>query len=136
MDFTGRCLCGGIAYAFTADENAVADYCHCRECRRASGAPVVAWVQVRPSQFRVTQGEAKAYASSARAVRWFCPNCGSPLYMTDTAGISVGITLGTLDHPENLPPTVHGWDSERLPWFQTTDELPRYEREPPYDLGE
>ncbi|WP_456237657.1 GFA family protein, partial [Geminicoccus flavidas] len=42
----GGCLCGAVRYAIELEEDDLADYCHCRECRRASGAPVVAWVQV------------------------------------------------------------------------------------------
>jgi hypothetical protein len=53
--------------------------------------------------------------------------------MTDAGGVSVGITLGTLDAPAAVRPTVHGWESERLPWFAVADGLPRFERAPPYD---
>ncbi|HQT46126.1 MAG: hypothetical protein B7X08_02870 [Acidocella sp. 20-63-7] len=134
MELSGGCLCGAITYAFSCDGTEVADYCHCRECRRASGAPVLAWVQIAPAHFRLTQGRTKPFTSSGHATRWFCPDCGSPLYMTDPAGKSIGITLGTLDTPGALRPTVHGWDAERLAWFQTTDTLPRYAHAPPYDL--
>jgi hypothetical protein len=134
MIHTGKCLCGAVRYELTADGTEVADYCHCRQCQAAGGAPVVAWVQIRPDRFRVTQGAARAFASSAEATRWFCPDCGSPLYMTDPEGRSVGVTLGTLDHPAAIVPTVHGWVSARIPWFHISDSLPRYEESPPYDL--
>jgi hypothetical protein len=131
---TGGCLCGTVRYAIAVEAGDVVDYCHCRQCRRASGAPVVAWVQVPPARFEITAGQAKGFAASARATRWFCPHCGSPLYMTDPQQRSVGVTLGTLDEPEALTPTVHGWTSARLAWFDTDDDLPRYDRDPPYDL--
>ncbi len=134
MQLTGACLCNAIAYEFWCDGGEVADYCHCRQCQKASGAPVLAWIQVAPAHFHVTRGQAKAYKSSAHSTRWFCPDCGTPLYMTDNANRSVGITLGTLDNPNAVHPTVHGWDSERLTWFQTTDDLPRYPHAPPYDF--
>ncbi|GLR65620.1 hypothetical protein GCM10010909_02980 [Acidocella aquatica] len=134
MLLTGACLCSAIAYEFSCAGGEVADYCHCRQCQKSSGAPVLAWIQVAPSNFRVTRGQAKAYGSSAHSTRWFCPNCGTPLYMTDREGRSVGITLGTLDTPNAIHPTVHGWDCERLAWFATTDSLPRYAKAPPYDL--
>jgi len=54
--------------------------------------------------------------------------------MTDDRGASIGITLGTLDRPDAVRPTVHGWESERLEWFRTADALPRYPKAPPYDL--
>jgi hypothetical protein len=134
MHATGACLCGAIRYEILYAAGDVVDYCHCEQCRRASGAPVLAWVEVAPERFRITQGDAKPFASSTRATRWFCPDCGTPLYMTDDAGRSVGITLGTLDQPEAVRPTVHGWESERLEWFRIADDLPRYAQAPPYTL--
>ncbi len=134
MHLTGACLCGSITYEIFHKIGDVVDYCHCEQCRRASGAPVVAWLQVSVADFRVTQGAAKPFASSAHSTRWFCPDCGAPLYMTDNKGASVGITLGTLDRPDAVRPTVHGWESERLDWFRTADALPRYPKALPYDL--
>jgi hypothetical protein len=133
MHLTGACLCGAIAYEISTDTNDVADYCHCAQCRRANGAPVVAWVQVSPDHFRVTAGQARAFASSSHAARWFCGACGSHLYMTDETGRSIGVTLGTLDNPGAVLPTVHGWESERIAWFELKDHLPRYSQAPPYD---
>ena len=54
--------------------------------------------------------------------------------MTDDEGRSVGVTLGTLDEPSAVKPTVHGWTSAQVAWFCVADDLPRYERNPPYDL--
>ena len=99
MQLTGACLCNAIAYEFSCTGNEVADYCHCRQCQKSSGAPILPWVQVPPQNFRITRGHAKPYASSTHSTRWFCPDCGTPLYMTDHANRSVGITLGTLDTP-------------------------------------
>ena len=134
MHLIGACLCRAVGYEILVNGTEVADYCHCRECRRWGGAPVQAWVQVAPLNFRVTRGAAKGYASSARATRWFCPDCGSPLYMTDSADISVGVTLGTLDQPDQVRPNVHGWVCERIGWFDISDALPRYAQAPPYDV--
>ena len=41
---TGGCLCGAIRYRITGAP-VEALYCHCRMCRRAHGAPVVAWFE-------------------------------------------------------------------------------------------
>jgi hypothetical protein len=131
---SGGCLCGAVRYAVWADGAEVVDYCHCGQCRKASGAPVTAWLQVAPARFAVTAGEATAFASSAAAVRWFCGACGSPVYMTDAQGRSVGVTLGTLDEPAAVSPSVHGWYGARVEWFDVADGLPRFLESPPYDL--
>jgi hypothetical protein len=134
MKLEGGCLCGGVRYAIDALEGDVVDYCHCSQCRKASGAPVSAWIQVAPQRFEVTRGEARSYPSSARGTRWFCGDCGGALYMTDPQARSVGVTLGSLDEPGRLKPTVHGWISARVPWLEITDDLPRHDADPPYDL--
>jgi hypothetical protein len=130
----GGCLCKAVRYEVTADGAEVVDYCHCGQCRKASGAPVSAWLQVAPEKFRVVAGAATGFASSSAATRWFCGACGSPVYMTDAAGTSVGVTLGTLDEPDAVAPTVHGWDRARVEWLRLNDSLPRYAEAPPYDL--
>ncbi len=134
MLLTGMCLCGAVAYELDHVPGDVADICHCGQCRRASGAASLPWVQVPPSRFRVTRGAARGFASSAHATRWFCGDCGTPLYMTDDEGRSVGVTLGSLDEPEAVTPTVHGWVSARVGWEVLDEDLPRYGEAPPYDL--
>ncbi len=134
MQLDGGCLCGAVRYWVETLPIDVADYCHCAQCRKASGAPVTAWVQVPPERFNVIQGQATGFASSAHSTRWFCAACGSPLYMTDNANRSVGVTLGTLDDANAVRPTVHGWTSARLDWLRMEDGLPRHPESPPYDL--
>jgi hypothetical protein len=131
---SGGCLCGAVRYEVLVNGGEVVDYCHCQQCRKASGTPVTAWLQVAPARFAVTAGEAVAFASSAAAMRWFCGACGSPVYMTDAKERSVGVTLGTLDEPAAVSPTVHGWYSARVEWFDVADGLPRFSESPPYDL--
>ncbi len=39
----------------------------------------------------------------------------------------VEIHISTFDEPENLAPTSHAFEPERIPWFDVADALPRYE---------
>jgi len=41
------------------------------------------------------------------------------------------MTIGSFDAPETLPPTIHYWDSKRLPWMRFADDLQRYPEFPP-----
>lgn len=134
ISLTGGCLCGGLTYRLDYEPGDVADVCFCRECRKAGGGAALPWVQVPPARFIVTQGKAKGYPSSPMATRWFCPSCGTPLYMTDPQGRSIGVTLGTLDDPEAIRPTTQGWVCERVSWQALDSTLPAYETSPPYDL--
>jgi hypothetical protein len=127
----GGCLCGAVRYRVT---KAPLDsgYCHCRMCQKTSGAPVQASAEFPLEGFALTKGEAKAYRSSEWGVRHFCPECGSQL--TFRLALNPGyisVNLPTLDRPEALTPRMHIWRESRIPWFETKDNLPRYERDGP-----
>ena len=134
MRLDGGCLCGQVRYRLEARAGDGVDYCHCGQCRKASGAPVTAWIQVPPGRFAITRGKPQGYRSSDRGTRWFCPDCGGTLQMTDPQDRSVGVPLGSLDDPGALAPTVHGWTASRVAWLHIADDLPRHEADPPYDL--
>src|SRR5690606_5293935 len=132
MVLDGGCLCEAVRFRLDA-QDAVVDYCHCRFCQRASGAPVVAWAQVVPQQFTLLAGTPCSFASSSDNDRHFCGRCGSQLFMTDHRGRSVGVTVASLDRPEDLAPASHGWTAARMPWLEIGDDLPRYCQDPPHD---
>ncbi|TDQ81369.1 hypothetical protein A8950_2437 [Dongia mobilis] len=127
---TGRCACGAFRYCFDPT-GAVTDYCHCETCRRWSGAPVTAWAQVPRDRFEILAGTTKTFRSSPAAERHFCPECGSPVYMS--GGDTIGIMLGTVDDASGLSPTAHGFETARLAWLHIEDGLPRWPKAPPYD---
>lgn len=133
MVLQGGCLCGTVRYEIQGEPRDPTDYCHCRQCRCASGAPVVVWTQIPPDRFTLTSGQPRSYRSSAHALRWFCTRCGSQLYMTDPANHSVGVLVATLDRPEAVRPSAHSWASERITWFDLDDGLPRFPGASPYD---
>lgn len=74
----GRCLCGAVCFAATGKPKAVF-WCHCRRCRRHSGAPVSVFVGFDKENYVLTKGEIAKFASSAGTVRGFCRTCGSTL---------------------------------------------------------
>lgn len=123
--FEGRCFCGAIRYAVS--EVFDAGYCHCSICRRVSGAPVLAWANVRTEHFRIIKGEPRRVETSAHGRRFFCEACGTHLFYGDSGSNGMmGINTATLDHPEVAPPQVHLFYGDRLSWFDTADDLPRY----------
>jgi hypothetical protein len=132
MMLEGGCLCGAVRYRIDASDGIV-DYCHCRTCQRAAGAPVVAWVQVAPERFALTAGTLASFASSPGCDRHFCARCGTQISMTDHGGRSVGVTVASLDQPDRLAPSSHGWTSAQLEWLAIKDDLPRYPQTPPHD---
>ena len=125
-DLTGGCLCGDVRYRITAAP-VEAQYCHCRMCQRAHGAPVIAWLTVPLDGFAVTKGNPVAYRSSAKPFRHFCGSCGTPLTWREADNPRlVDVSIGSLDNPEANAPTMHVWTDSRIAWFESADHLPRY----------
>jgi hypothetical protein len=124
LPLEGGCLCGAVRYRISAEPHG-ADYCHCRMCRRAAGAPVVARLTVANAGFTWITRAPGVYRSSAEAERLFCPACGTQLALRDEPEC-LDVTLASLDDPEAVRPSCHIWTASRIDWFDTADDLPRY----------
>ena len=131
MPHIGRCHCGAIRYELAAEPKDVS-LCHCTDCRRSAGAPVVAWAGFAESDLTVTRGTPKTINSSGAAMRSFCADCGTPLFYRNAEILPdiVEVQLATLDDPEAFPPTVHIQAAEQLGWMKTAHQLPRIDRFP------
>jgi len=127
----GGCLCGRLRYRVSLAP-VDSGYCHCRMCQKSSGAPLQATAEIPIAGFAFIEGEARAYRSSPRAVRHFCPHCGSQLTFRMAENPAyVSINTPTLDRPDALPPRMHIWRESRIPWFEVKDDLPRHARDGP-----
>jgi hypothetical protein len=104
------------------------NYCHCRTCLKASGAPVTAAVQFPAQAFRITQGEPTFFSSSEFSERGFCARCGSRLIYWSLAPELwwwVFIEVGSFDRPDDMSPNWHTGVESKMPWLTITDDLPR-----------
>jgi hypothetical protein len=111
---TGGCYCGEVRFSAAPEVRIVAN-CHCANCRRAAGAQAVAWIIAKRSQFQVVNGTPRRYQTDTGAGRTFCADCGTSLtYETDRRPDEIDITAGSLDHPEDFPPTKDVYSEERL----------------------
>lgn len=122
----GGCLCGAVRYRASGKAYGIT-HCHCRTCRRASGAPFVTWAGFDSDKFNFTQGQPVSYRSSKNVVRTFCDRCGTTLtYQRLDLPESIDLTLGSMDDPEQLKPQDHTWTENRISWIRLDDELPVY----------
>src|SRR5262245_57592987 len=114
---TGGCLCGSVRYeaeVFLGD----AHYCHCRMCQRSTGAPAAIGVFVKSGTLRFSKEQPKFYRSSPLAERGFCPHCGSQLLyrpVSSELAAHTDLSVGSLDHPENVVPIRHGGVESQQP---------------------
>jgi hypothetical protein len=125
----GGCHCGAVRFEVTGAPARVA-LCHCGDCRRHAGAPMVAWAIVGANQFRVLQGALATYASSEHGRRHFCAACGTGLTYTNAefAPGTVDVQVAAMDDPDLFRPTAHVQVAERIGWMATAHELPMHAR--------
>lgn len=129
----GGCQCGAVRYRITGDPIVVA-ICHCTMCRRANAAPAMAWAMFQEGQVVFTGKPPTTYASSPEAKRGFCGTCGTQICFSATyiPGL-IDVTVGSLDLPEAVEPSLHYWNSKRLPWMRFADALPKHPEFPPFE---
>jgi hypothetical protein len=93
-------------------------------CQKAVGGPFAALAGVDLVDFAWTRGEPAVFSSSTAAIRHFCAACGTPLTFRYRHKKRIAVTLGSLDHPEAVPPRAHYGIEGRLAWTRGLDALP------------
>jgi len=87
------------------------------------------YIGARVDQFKYLKGDPAVYESSPGVKRYFCPTCGTPMaYASERWPGEVHLFHGTLEDPQQWPPTGHAHVAEQLSWFDTHDHLPRYDK--------
>ena len=128
----GSCLCGGVRYEYEG-ELGTAGYCHCEDCRRISGSAFGVSVRAVAERFRIVAGSPRAFtktSDSGRPVtRFFCPDCGSPIYTQPPLHPeTVFIKAGSLDDPALAVPDRQAWIVSRVTWAAIDPAITTYER--------
>jgi hypothetical protein len=102
-ELQGGCLCRSIRYRISRGAPIAQSSCHCRSCRLAAGAPSVAWITVKRSDFALI-ADAARYRSSTPVVRTFCGKCGTPPDLPARPDMeTIDVTTATLDQPDAFP---------------------------------
>lgn len=112
---TGGCLCGQIRYELRAEPTHLVD-CHCLDCRRASGAPLVTWGSVQKGDLVIVSGEVRHFTYAGR-VRSFAGCCGTTLFFADSeVAPKIDVAIASLDQPDPYAPSRAIWVEDKLPW--------------------
>ncbi|MGH3056577.1 MAG: GFA family protein [Gaiellaceae bacterium] len=131
---SGSCLCGGVRFEIA---RAVGPFelCHCRRCRKASGAAFVAGLGVRTADFRLLQGreliatyDAPILESPPPYRTSFCSRCGSPVPNPTPNAEWFEIPAGLLDDDPQIRPDKHIFVELKAPWVEITDGLPQHDK--------
>ena len=127
MEMTGGCLCGGTRYALITAPFSLAD-CHCVDCRRSAGAPVVTWGSVDRKDLRIIKGEPRKVKHAGR-IRSFAGCCGTHLFFEEANDSgTIDVTIASLDDPTPFPPQKVIWLEDKLPWVQPDESLPHFQK--------
>jgi hypothetical protein len=131
----GGCLCGSVRYECAGDPGQ-ASYCHCDDCKRATGGPYTVGVVVRAADLQILCGQVKGYTTTAdsgrKITRHFCPNCGSPLFTRgEKCPELVFLKAGSLDEPERVEPNCQTWAKRAVPWAYVDEKLPCFPEDRP-----
>jgi hypothetical protein len=124
---SGACLCGEVRFEAGLPSLWCA-HCHCTQCQRFHGAPVVTWAGFNAEGFRITAGESKLrwYASSPPAQRGFCGECGSSLFFRSSRWPGeMHVALANIEGSLDREPEGHVFYDSHVHWLQLADDLPR-----------
>ena len=127
---SGGCMCGFVRYEYDG-EIGRSSYCHCDDCKRATGGPYTVGVLSELAKLRIVKGQVKGYTTKADSgldiTREFCPKCGSPLFTRgEKCPGLVFIKAGSLDRPELVKPSLQVWTERAVPWACIDTNLPSY----------
>ena len=122
----GRCECGAVRYR-VADEFKYAAYCHCSNCRAATGSAFKPFAGIERPKLELTAGADKLLIwGDDEGNHTRCAFCGSLLYSVVRDGEWVHIALGSLVDAPSIRPAEHIFVGSKAPWFEIRDDLPQH----------
>ena len=133
--YSGGCACGAIRYEISAEPMVMND-CQCRDCQRRSGTGHGSYLTFPRRADVKLQGEAKHWgiAGDSGNVKShaFCPNCGTPVYLTFAAMPELfTIHAASLDDPARYQPQVTTYHMRAQTWDRVDPAVPAFDQMPP-----
>jgi len=132
MSQTGGCLCGAVRYEL-AEAPSMMGVCHCKNCQKQAGSAFSTIAAVPKSGFALT-GALKQYVdrdtdSGNYVERWFCGECGSPIYSAlPSMEDQIFLKTGTLDDTSAFTPQFNVWCSTKQNWVDLPEGVPALEK--------
>jgi hypothetical protein len=131
VDLAARCACGAVSIAVSGPIRSMF-MCSCVDCQKATGTGHSTVAIARLADVHVT-GATKSFArpadSGAILARWFCPECGTPLYAQSSRApdaLMLPVGLFGADAPWFAPNQLIFARSHRE-WDSIAAELPRHQ---------
>jgi hypothetical protein len=116
----GGCRCGALRFRLTGAPF-LTSVCHCTGCQKMTGSAFSLTVTAPAQAFEVLLGEPVIGGLHGPVAHHFhCDECKSWVF-TRAGGMDwfVNIRATMLDQPDDAPPFLETWTSEKLPWAET-----------------
>lgn len=128
--FPGGCACGATRYRLETAPM-FTHCCHCRDCQRQTGSAFVLNALIEADRIILASGMPQAVRVPTDSGRphdiYRCPDCQTALWSDYGARAALRfVRVGTLDHPDALPPDVHIFTRTKLPWVTLPQETPAF----------
>jgi hypothetical protein len=129
----GHCLCGQSIFTLNEDNPTVA-LCHCTHCQKVTGSAYSVNVLAPRDKFTVS-GPLKKFDdvgdSGKRITRWFCSECGAPIWSDAEAMPGVAIVKGgSFDDTSWIKPTLEIYCGSRQAWTAPHEGLAAFAKMP------
>jgi hypothetical protein len=118
----GRCTCGTIRYRMTTAPLFV-HACHCTWCQRETGTAFALNALIESERVEILAGEPEPVDTPSNSGKgqkiWRCPACRIAVWSNYAgAGDKLRfVRVGTLEHPDRVPPDIHIFTSTKQPWL-------------------
>jgi hypothetical protein len=107
--------------------------CHCKTCKKITGAAFETIAVIDETSLEVLRGEEllTVYQISDTAKKHFCKNCGTPIYNLLSAypGRCL-VQVGSLDDPSLVSPAVNIFCESMLPWTRDIADMKCFDKLP------
>ena len=117
----GGCTCGAVRYRL-ASAPLFVHCCHCRWCQRETGASFALNAMIEADRVTLLKGAVEVVDTPSNSGKGQkisrCPGCRIALW-SNYAGAGDAlrfVRVGTLDHPDRLPPDIHIFTASKQPW--------------------
>ncbi len=133
--YIGGCACGAIRYEKTG-ETVAELLCQCHHCQQRSGTGHSAYLVFAGRADLILNGEVKTWSiagdSGNEKLHVFCPNCGTPVFVTFPAAPDlIAIHPGSLDDASQFTPQIVTYAVRAQPWDTLDHALQKFEKMPP-----
>lgn len=132
---SGGCLCGAIRFEIDRAGVVSASHCHCTDCQRSTGSAFASFAVVGETALSSQGGEPRGFRVEGKSgqgvTRYFCPDCGSPLW--SEVELMPGfrfVKAGSLDDAAWLEPSSVFWGESAQPWAPPIEGIPVHPQNP------